>query len=128
MSWLFLAGAEVYVPLFTSSDVDLIADFGRRVDRVQVKTSSCWRNGRWEVTLATRGGNQSWSGLVKRLDVTRCDALFVHVADGRRWYIPAAELGGSSGIVLGGPRYAHYEVESGSPLPPRPPPSYTPPV
>ena len=69
--------------------------------------------------LATRGGNQSWSGLVKRLDDTRCDALFVHVGDGRRWYIPATALGGNTHIVLGGPKYAEYEVESGTPLPSR---------
>jgi hypothetical protein len=122
INWLFSAGADVYVPMFTNSDVDLIADFGDRVDRVQVKTSTCWRNGRWNVTLATRGGNRSWSGLVKRLDATRCDALFVHVGDGRRWYIPAGALGGGSGIALGGPKYATYEVEPGRPLPARPPP------
>ncbi|MGN6872550.1 MAG: group I intron-associated PD-(D/E)XK endonuclease [Solirubrobacteraceae bacterium] len=123
MAWLFSAGADVYVPLFTTPDVDLIADFGDRIARVQVKTCTCWRGKRWEVTLATRGGNQSWSGLVKRLDATRCDALFVHVGDGRRWYIPAVALGGGSGILLGGPKYAKFEVEPGEPLQARPPPA-----
>jgi len=53
-------------------DYDLIADFGDRLVRVQVKTSTYRlktstyrRNNRWEVTLATRGGNQSWNGLVR---------------------------------------------------------------
>ena len=121
INWLFSAGAEVYMPLFTNSDVDLVADFGSRVDRVQVKTCTFRSGKRWEVTLATRGGNQTWSGLVKRLDVTRCDSLFVHVGDGRRWYIPATALGGRSGILLGGPKYAAYEVEPGKPLQARPP-------
>jgi hypothetical protein len=123
MNWLLRAGAIVAKPLFESPDYDLLADFGERVDRVQVKTSTCWRNNRWEVTLATRGGNQSWSGLVKRLDATRCDALFVQVGDGRRWYIPAVALGGGSGIILGGPKYSEYEVEPGRPLQARPPPT-----
>ena len=123
MSWLVLAGAIVSKPLFESPDYDLIADFGGRIDRVQVKTCTYWTGKRWEVTLATRGGNQSWSGLVKRLDATRCDALFAHVADGRRWYIPAAALGGGSGIVLGGPKYAQYEIDSGEPLQARPRPT-----
>jgi hypothetical protein len=121
MTWLTAAGALVSKPLFESPHYDLIADFGRLV-RVQVKTSTCWRNARYEVTLATRGGNQSWNGLVKVLDAARCDALFVHVGDGRRWYIPSAALGGGSGILLGGPKYAAYEGEPGAVLPSRPPP------
>ncbi len=122
MQWLTGAGAVVFKPLFEHPDYDLIADFGDRLDRVQVKTCTLWCGKRWEVTLATRGGNQSWSGLVKRLDATRCDFLFVHVGDGRRWYIPATALGGRSGILLGGPKYAAYEVEPGEPLQARPPP------
>src|SRR5262249_20798942 len=122
IEWLVMAGADVFVPLFANPDVDLIADFGDRLVRVQVKTSSYRRNGRWEVMLATRGGNQSWNGLVKVLDPSRCDTLFVHVGDGRRWYIPVGALGGSSHIVLGGSEYSEYEVEPGSPLPARAPP------
>jgi hypothetical protein len=122
IEWLFSEGADVFVPLFTNPDVDLIADFYDRVDRVQVKTSTCWRNSRWNVTLCTRGGNRSWNGLVKRLDPSRCDSVFVHTGDGRRWYIPASCLGGTSGILLGGPKYSQYEVEPGEPLQARPPP------
>jgi hypothetical protein len=122
MQWLVWAGAILWAPVFTHPDSDLIAEFGERLVRVQVKTSTCWRNNRWHVTLATRGGNQSWNGLVKRLDTNRCDALFVHVGNGRRWYIPASALGGGSGIALGGPKYSEYEVERGEPLQARPPP------
>jgi hypothetical protein len=122
MQWLVGAGAIVWVPVVSAPDYDLIAEFEDRLVRVQVKTSTYWRNNRFTVTLCTRGGNRSWQGLVKRLDVTRCDAVFVHVGDGRRWYIPAEALGGSSGIVLGGPKYSEYEVEPGQPLQARPPP------
>ena len=119
ITWLTEVGALVAKPLFENSDYALIADFGDRIDRVQVKTSTCWRNDRWNVTLCTRGGNQSWNGIVKRLDAPRCDALFVHAGDGRRWYIPAAALRGSSGILLGGPKYLEYEVQPSHPLPAR---------
>jgi hypothetical protein len=122
INWLFSAGARVYVPLLSAPDCDLVADFGDRVHRVQVKTSTHWAKNRFVVALCTRGGNQSWNGIVKRLDATRCDRVFVHVGDGRRWYIPARALGGGSGIVLGGPKYSEYEVEPGEPLQPRPPP------
>jgi len=122
MEWLVHAGAIVAKPLFEHPDYDLIADFGDRIHRVQVKTSTHWAHNRFVVALCTRGGNQSWNGIVKRLDATRCDTVFIHVGDGRRWYIPATALGGGSGIVLGGPKYADYEVEPGEPLQGRQPP------
>jgi PD-(D/E)XK endonuclease len=119
MLWLASRGATVFIPIGHSPDVDMVADFGDQLVRVQVKTASHYRNGRWEATLCTRGGNQSWNGIVKRLDPCRCDAVFVHVGDGRRWYIPSSALGGVSGILLGGPKYAQFEIESGDPLPAR---------
>jgi PD-(D/E)XK endonuclease len=114
--WLLGVGAMVAKPLVEHSDYDLIADFGERLLKVQVKTSTHFSKGRFEVMLATRGGNQSWNRVVKRLDASRCDALFVHVGDGRRWFIPSSELGGTSGIRLGGPKYERFEVERGRPL------------
>ena len=126
IQWLVSAGACVFVPLVSSPDCDLIAEWGDRIHRVQVKTSTCFRKGRFVVALCTRGGNQSWNGIVKHLDATRCDRLFVHVGDGRRWYIPATVLGGGTGLVLGGPKYAEYEVEPGEPLQARPPPESVP--
>jgi hypothetical protein len=97
-------------------DWDLVVEFDGRMQRVQVKTTTVFRNGRWELTICTRGGNQSWNGLVKRLDKTRCDYLFAVAGDGRQWFIPADRLGGSSGLRLGGPKYAEFEVEPGPPL------------
>jgi hypothetical protein len=116
MVWLGGIGARISLPVFHSPDYDLIADLEGRLLRVQVKTSTCWVKRRWSVTLCTRGGNQSWSGIVKRLDPSRCDYLFVLVGDGRRWFIPSESLDGRSGIQLGGPKYAAFEVEAGSPL------------
>ncbi len=119
MCWLASQGASLFIPVGHSRHVDLIADFGDTVVRVQVKTTRFWRRDRWETALCTRGGNQSWNGVVKLLDPNRCDMLFVHVGDGRRWYIPVDSLDGCSGILLGGPKYAQFEVERGDPLPAR---------
>jgi hypothetical protein len=116
MSWLVDQGATVFVPIGHSPDIDLVAYMDGHLVTVQVKTSNCLRNGRFSVTLATRGGNQSWSGLVKRFDPRRCDYLFAHVGDGRRWFIPARAVEGGSGLLLGGPKYEAYEVEPGRPL------------
>jgi hypothetical protein len=84
--------------------------------RVQVKTSTQLVNERWLVSLCTRGGNQSWNGIVKRFSPARCDFLFVLVADGRRWFIPAGAVDGGTGLNLGGPKYSEFEIDSGRPL------------
>jgi hypothetical protein len=41
----------------------------------------------------------------------------VLAADGRRWFIPSSEVGGGTGVVLGGPKYAAFEIETGRRLP-----------
>jgi PD-(D/E)XK endonuclease len=116
MEWLASQGAKIYVPVGHSPDVDLIADFGDRLLRIEVKTSTQGRRGRWDVHISTRGGNQSWTGLVKYFDPARCDYLFVHVGDGRRWFLPTGTLECRSGLTLGGPKYSEFEVEPGRPL------------
>jgi hypothetical protein len=60
-----------------------------------------------------------WSGLSKKLDLSGFDYLFVHVADGRRWMIPSAELGVGSSLLLGGPKYSRFEIETGVAFPSR---------
>ena len=117
MHWLASRGARIAVPVGNNRHWDLAAEVGLHLLRVQVKTTRCVRRGRWEVTVATRGGNQSWNGVAKLLDVTRFDYLFVLVGDGRRWFVPADRVGGVSGLRLGGPKYAEFEVERGEPIP-----------
>ncbi|MDP1847257.1 MAG: group I intron-associated PD-(D/E)XK endonuclease [Solirubrobacteraceae bacterium] len=108
---------SVFVPFGHSPDTDLIAIIDNQIVRVQVKTSTLQlNNGRYQVSLATRGGNRSWSGLVERFSASRCEYLFVLVADGRQWFIPSAEVEGGTGIVVGGPKYAAFEVERGRPF------------
>jgi PD-(D/E)XK endonuclease len=117
MEWLASKGAHIYVPVGHSPDVDLVAQIDGVVLRVEVKTSTHRRDDdRWSVVISTRGGNQSWTGLVKYFDSGRCDYLFVHVGDGRRWFIPTGALGCTSGLTLGGPKYAEFEIERGRPL------------
>ena len=115
-AWLLTQGAHVAIPFGHSPDWDLLAEIECRLYRIQVKTSTYFRNGRWVVAVCTRGGNRSWSGLVKRLDSSRCDYLFVLVGDGRQWFIPIEHVGGGNGLLLGGPKYARFEVEPGRPI------------
>jgi hypothetical protein len=117
MEWFASKGAGIYFPVGHSQHCDFIAEFDDRLARVQVKTCTCWLKNRWSVTLCTRGGNQSWNGVVKHLDRSRCDYVFVVVGDGRRWCIPSEALAGGSHVLLGGPKYSGFEVEPGRPLP-----------
>lgn len=115
--WLVAQGAHVSIPFGHSPHYDLIADFGGQLARVQVKTCARRYKERWSVTVCTRGGNRSWSGLVKTLDLAQFDYLFVVVADGRQWFIPADRVEGGRAIHLGGPKYSEFEVELGDSIP-----------
>jgi Holliday junction resolvase-like predicted endonuclease len=121
-AWFASKGVAVALPLTHSPDWDLVAESMGRFVAVQVKTCTRRsRRGNWDVMICTRGGNQSWNGTTNYFDPGRCDYLFVHVGDGRRWFIPSHVVQGRTGITLGGPKYAEYEVERGEPLPVRTP-------
>ena len=112
--WLLRAGAYVFVPFGHSPNFDLIAVFNNRPVRVEVKTSTVLvpeGSRRYRLFLATGGGNQSWNRIMKLFDPGRCDFLFALVADGRRWFIPTHAIEGRRQIVLGGPKYAAFEVD-----------------
>ena len=117
MQWLTSKGAPVFNPVFHSPDIDLVAKLGGKLIGIEVKTATHRRGERWVVSISTKGGNQSWSGVVKYFDPSRCDFLFVHVGDGRRWFIPTTSIVCRSGLHLGGPKYCEFEVEPGQPIP-----------
>ena len=117
MTWLTEQGYDVYLPLGHSPDIDVIALRGAETVRVQVKTTTRFNTNRWTPMLCTKGGNQSWGGVTKLFSPERCDYLFVHVGDGRRWFIPAGAVEGTTAVALGGPKYAEFEIDRGRPLP-----------
>jgi bifunctional DNA-binding transcriptional regulator/antitoxin component of YhaV-PrlF toxin-antitoxin module len=112
IQWLTSIGAIVSFPLFHSPDYDLVADLGGAPVRIQVKTSrhTDRSTGHYAVQLATSGGNQSWTGVVKKIDPRRFEFLFVLVRDGRCWFIPSHEIEGRRAIHVGGIKYSEFEV------------------
>ena len=121
MEWLGSKGATVWVPFNHSPHVDLMAEWDDALIRVQVKTSTFHEpvksgDERWKISIATNGGNRSWTGLAKTFDPTRVDYLFVLVGDGRRWFIPAPFVEAVRSIALGGTKYSEFEVERGTPF------------
>jgi hypothetical protein len=123
IEWLTSKGALVWCPLGHSPDIDLLAEVDNDLLRIQVKTSTYGERAsdgrlRYAVQLATNGGNQSWTGVTKRLDPRRIDYLFVLVGDGRRWFIPAEALESTRTVRLGGPKYSEFEAEPGTAIQP----------
>jgi hypothetical protein len=118
-AWLMQQGYGVWIPFGHSPDCDLIGQKENTLFRIQVKTSTLFRKDRWVVATCTRGGNRSWSGTVKHLEVNRLDYLFAVVGDWRCWFIPASEIQGRSAISLGGPKYSEFEVHPPRALTPR---------
>jgi PD-(D/E)XK endonuclease len=121
IEWLTRQGATVWTPLGHSPDADLVAELERSLSRIQVKTSTYATETlegeqRWTVGVATNGGNQSWSGVAKKLDPSRFDFLFVLVGDGRRWLIPAPAIEAQTALTLGGRVYAEFEIEAVRPI------------
>ena len=47
---------------------------------------------------------------LKTIDPSRYEYLFVLVGDGRQWFIPAAQIMAKTMVLLGGPKYAAFEV------------------
>jgi PD-(D/E)XK endonuclease len=116
IEWFSRVGATVLLPFGHSPDYDLVVELEDRLLRVQVKTSTQTSrasdgHSRCAVSLKTCSGNQSWTGVAKKLDPARVDFLFVLTGDGRRWVIPSDCLEGRSSIRLGGVRYAEFEID-----------------
>ncbi|HET6731126.1 group I intron-associated PD-(D/E)XK endonuclease [Mycobacterium sp.] len=91
-------GYTVFVPVADCARYDLIVDTGERLLRVEVKTSSQVKG---EFTLRTMGGNQSWSGIIKKLSEADCDKVFLHhVGTGKEREFDISELAGRSSVKL----------------------------
>ncbi len=100
IGWFSEQGLTVSVPLTDSQDYDLLVDSLDGLDRVQVKTTSYIRKGKYEVSLSVKGGNKTRQK-TKRLDPTKVDSVYVITADGDKYWIPVTCLGGYGSIVLG---------------------------
>jgi hypothetical protein len=94
-------GWSVSVPLIDSQPYDLIVDDGRELQRVQVKTTT-YRSpyGNFIVSLATRGGNQSFH-TSKDFDPTASDLLYVLTDRRERYVIPTSHVRSKTSLHLG---------------------------
>ncbi len=68
-------GYAVFTPISDVSRFDLVVEKDTKLYKVEVKTTTR-ANG--EVSLRTLGGNQSWSGVVKKMSSFDCDIVFMY--------------------------------------------------
>lgn len=97
-------GYQLLLPTTESTRYDLVLDDGEcNFTRVQCKTGTYSRNeGRsFKVNLTTAGGNQSWSGVAKKISKDECDIVFIWCANGSMWEVPANVLDGKSSFTAG---------------------------
>jgi hypothetical protein len=111
IAWFGRHGWSVCLPLIDSQPYDLVVDDGTSLQRVQVKTTTYRsRYGIYVVSLATRGGNQSFH-TSKAFDPGACELLYVLTDDGDRYLIPTGVIHSTTTISLG-VRYAEHRLRT----------------
>ena len=103
-------GYTVCIPLTDSQDYDLIVDDGKKLNKVQVKsTASQTPYGVYSAGLRVCGGNQSWGGVVKKFNPKQVDLLFVLCDNGDSYSIPTSIVKCVNRINLG-KKYQQYKT------------------
>jgi hypothetical protein len=91
-------GYAVFTPVAGISRYDLIVDTGKKLLRVEVKTTT---HARSQINLRTMGGNQSWNGTIKCISENDCDMVFaVNLTSGTEIEFPASQLAGKTAVTV----------------------------
>ena len=99
--WFGSQGWSISMPLIDSQPYDLVVDDGKRLHRVQVKTTTRRSShGIFVVSLKTNGGNQSFH-TTKLFDHRACDLLYVLTDDRSRYLIPTQAFKAATTLNLG---------------------------
>lgn len=88
-------GCIVSKPLTHSPYYDLIVDTDGVLKKVECKSSRHKPNEKsYLVELATKGGNQSWNKVVKKIDAKKVDEIFILDGDGYYYVYDSKDLDG----------------------------------
>lgn len=86
-------GHTVSKPLNHSTYYDLIVDVDGVLKKVECKSSTYKANKKsYQVSLCTSGGNQSWNKVVKKIDSTKVDEIFILDGDGYYYIFDSKDL------------------------------------
>ena len=82
-------GCAVSIPLTDSQDYDLLIDICGKIAKVQVKSCTYKRAGKYVFNLSVKGGNRSYN-TIKKFDKQKVDMVFVATPEGS-YLIPSFE-------------------------------------
>lgn len=96
-------GYVVSIPLNDNQGYDLIVDKDNHLQRVQVKTTGAKTRGSrtYTVQLKSVHARKSSKNVIRRFTADRADLLYVLVADGTKYLIPAQLADGKTSMSLG---------------------------
>lgn len=98
IAYFGMNGYTVSIPLNDTQDYDLIVDKDGLLQRVQVKSTSVYRYGAYQVSLRSCGGTKGKP--YKTVIQSEADLLFVLCGDGSMFLIPVSELSQSTTLAL----------------------------
>ena len=103
-------GWSVSIPLTDSQDYDLIVDDPTKgLQRISIKTTSCYRHGSFIVGLRVCGGNSKRNYVHKLATEVKYAMLFMLTSAGDIYYMPKPNVTG--GIALG-KKYQCFKVKT----------------
>jgi hypothetical protein len=111
ISWFLSQGYHVSVPVAEIQRYDLVVGDDDGLKRVEVKTTTHKKRGKYVVVIRTCGGNQSWNGIVKKFDPDEVELLFVLTDDGSQYVIPTEHVQARTMLTLG-PQVERFRVNS----------------
>lgn len=112
IAWFSVNGYSVCIPLTDSQRYDLVVEKDKKLERVQVKTTTRKSPSGFQVELRTKGGNKSGTGKQVVFSEVDAELLFAVTADGEAFLIPALVVNGRKTMVLG-EQFKQYKVIHG---------------
>lgn len=86
-------GYAVSIPLIDDQPYDLLIEIEGVVSKIQVKTTSIFVSGSFQVQLKSSRGNKT-ENIIKKFDTTKVDRLFALTSNGKCYDIPSSYLVG----------------------------------
>lgn len=103
-------GLEVALPFGDNCRYDLLVERDRKFVRVQCKTSTCLRDGKFQVNMKTHSSRKAdGTTKISYLSKDEIDEVFIWCADGSLYILPPEKFHGHGNFTTG-PRNSKYKV------------------